>query len=226
MTELGTQLGLPPDALAKIPPDAGMITVMESDQLSAAQTAVQTLKILSVWLLVIVLGMYAVALYLARGIRRETLRNIGWAFALVGLLVVVIRHVAGNYAVNALTADPYKAPAHNVFLIASSTLGEIGWSVFFYGVVALLGAVLAGPTIYAIKARRFIAPTLGERQGIVWLGAGIVYILLVLWGPTHALRTLWGVLLLAALGALGLWAFRRETLREFPVSDTAVTPAT
>ena len=41
VTEIGTELGVPDSALAKIPPDTGVITVMRSDQLSAAQTAVQ-----------------------------------------------------------------------------------------------------------------------------------------------------------------------------------------
>ncbi len=224
VTELGTQLGLPESALAKIPPNAGMITVMKSDQLTAAQTAVQALKALSAWLLVLVLFLFGLALYLARGIRRETLRNIGWAFIIVGLVVVAIRQVAGNYAIGALTKDPYQAPAHHVFLIASSILGQIGWATFAYGVIGVLGAVLAGPTHYATEFRRFIAPALIERQGIVWLGAGIVFLLLVVWGPTHALRTLWGVVLLGALLALGLWAFRRETVREFPLSEP-VAPA-
>ena len=58
VTELGTQLGLPQSALAKIPPNAGMITVMKSDQLSAAQNAVQALKALSAWLLVLVLFLF------------------------------------------------------------------------------------------------------------------------------------------------------------------------
>ena len=35
VTQLGTDLGLPASALARIPPDAGVITVMRSDQLSA-----------------------------------------------------------------------------------------------------------------------------------------------------------------------------------------------
>jgi hypothetical protein len=216
VSELGAQLGLPASALAKIPPSAGQITVMKSSQLSTAQSAVHALKVLSVWLLVLVLVMFGVALYLARGIRRQTLRNIGWAFVIIGLVIVVIRQVSGNYAIDALTHEPYKAPAHNVYLFASSILGQIGWATFFYGVIAILGATLAGPTRYATDVRRFVAPTLAERQGIMWLGAGLIFLLLVLWGPTHALRTVWGVLLLGALLALGLWALRRETLREFP----------
>ena len=58
--ELGTQLGLPAAALDKLPPDTGVITVMRSDQLSAAQTGVRAIKILSVWLLVLVLVLFGV----------------------------------------------------------------------------------------------------------------------------------------------------------------------
>ena len=165
VTELGTELGVPADALAKIPPNTGVVTVMTSDQLSTAQASVQALRVLSVWLLVIVLVMFGVALYLAKGIRREMLRNIGWAFVIVGLITLVVRQVAGNYAISALTNPPYDKPAHDVFLIASSTLGDIGWAAIIYGAVAIVGAVLAGPSRYATEARRYIAPVLSERQG-------------------------------------------------------------
>jgi hypothetical protein len=49
-----------------------------------------------------------------------------------------------------------------------------------------------------------------------WAVLGGAYLLLVLWGPTQALRTLWGVLLLGALVALGFEALRRQTLAENP----------
>ena len=58
---------------------------MRSDQLGLAQKAVKAIKAVSVWVLVLVLLLFAAALYLAAGERRTTLRNIGWAFILVGL---------------------------------------------------------------------------------------------------------------------------------------------
>ena len=61
-------------------------------------------------LLVLVLGLYALAIYLAHGERRQTLRNIGWAFVLVGLIVLVVRRVGGNVTVDALT-HPQGEPA-------------------------------------------------------------------------------------------------------------------
>jgi hypothetical protein len=44
----------------------------------------------------------------------------------------------------------------------------------------------------------------------------LCFLLLVLWGGTHALRTWWGILLLGGLIALGIVALRRQTLREYP----------
>jgi hypothetical protein len=221
VTELGTQLGVPSAALDKIPPDAGVITVMRSDQLGAAQTGVQAVRVLSTWLLVLVLGLYALAIYLARGYRRQTLRNVGSAFVLVGLAVLVVRRVAGNYAVDALAKPEAQDPSHRVWLIASSILAQIGWAAIIYGVVAVLGAMLAGPSAPATSARRWMTPWLNNRPGIAWGLVASIYLVLVLWGPTHALRALWGIALLGALLAAGVVALRHQTLRESePITPT------
>ncbi len=225
VTELGTELGLPESALAKIPPDAGVITVMRSDQLAAAQAGVQAVRILSAALLVLVLALYALAIYLARGARRQTIRNIGFAFVLVGLAVLVVRRVAGNVAIEALTAPPGEDAGRQAWLLGSEILAQIGWAAVLYGVMAVTGAILAGPTKAAVAVRRWIAPVLNERPGITWASVGAAFLLLVLWGGTHALRTWWGILLLGALIAIGVIALRRQTLREFPAGSTrAVAP--
>ena len=219
VTEIGTELGVPDSALAKIPPDTGVITVMRSDQLSAAQSAVQAVRVLSTALLVLVLALFALAIYLARGERRQTLRNVGYAFVLVGLTVLVVRRVAGNYAVDALTAPPGERAGKEAWLIGSAILSQIGWATILYGVIAVAGAVLAGPTTAATTVRRRIAPVLNQRPGIAWAGVAAVFLLLILWGPTHALRTWWGIVLLGALIAIGVVALRHQTLRELPGAD-------
>lgn len=84
-----------------------------------------------------------------------------------------------------------------------------------YGAVIVLGAVLAGPTTRALAVSRWIAPVLDERAGVAWAVVAAAYLLLVLWGPTHALRTLWGIALLGVLLAVGFFALRRQTLTEF-----------
>ena len=229
VTELGQQLGLSEETLAKIPADAGVITLMKSNQLHALQKGVKLIHVLSAWLLVLVLGLYALAIFLARGHRRETLRNVGWAFAIVGLFVLLIRRSVGNYAIDALASPVNKKPAHNVYLIESSILHQIGIATVAYGLIVVAGAVLAGPTRWATSLRRHMAPTLNDAQAIAWGALAGLVVLLAAWGPTHALRTWWGVLLFAGLLALGLFAFRRQTLKEFPTesaeSDTmAPTP--
>ena len=55
---------------------------------------------------------------------------------------------------------------------------------------------------------------LNERPGMVWAAVAGAYLLLILWGPTHALTTIWGVVLLGALLAAGVVALRAQTLRE------------
>ena len=212
--QLGADLGLPASALDRLPPDAGVITVMRSDQLSAAQAAVQVVRVLSALLLVLVLALYALAIYLARGVRRETLRNIGWAVVLVGLIVLVVRRVGGSAAVEALAKPPSRDAGQQAWLIGTAILHDIGWAAILYGAIALLGALLAGPSRPATALRRRIAPVLNDQPGIAWAIVAAVFLLAIVWGGTHALRTVWGIALLAALLAAGVLAFRHQTLRE------------
>jgi hypothetical protein len=225
VTELGQQLGLSGERLAKIPADAGVITLMSSDQLSGFQKGVKLIHVLSAWLLVAVLLLYALAIFLARGHRRETLRNIGWAFAIVGLFVLLIRRAVGNYAIDALASPVNKKPAHDVYLIESSILHQIGIATVAYGLIVVAGAVVAGPTRWATSLRRHMAPTINDAQAIAWGALAGLVVLLAAWGPTHALRTWWGILLFAGLLALGLFVLRRQTLKEFPTATEATVPA-
>jgi hypothetical protein len=216
VVEIGTQLGISPDRLAQLPGTAGTITLMKSSQLSAAQTGVQAVRQLSAWLLVAVFVLYGIAIWLARGARRATLRNAGIGLALVGLIVLVIRTLLANYITDSLAAPGYEPATHRLFLIGTAILGQIGAAAVLYGVIAALGAVFAGPTAPAVWLRGRLAPTLNERQGIVWGAVGFLFLLLILWGGTHALRTWWGILILAGLIAAGVVALRHQTLTEFP----------
>ena len=225
VTQVGTQLGVSSATLAKIPPDAGQITILQSDQLAAAQTAVKGLRVLSVVLFLLVAGLYALAVYLARGERRRTLRNVGWAIVLVGLVALVARRLTGSYAIDQLTTPESEGAGMRAWLVGSSMLAEIGWAAILYGVIIVAGTVLAGPTRHATAARRRLAPLMVHSPGIAWAVAGGAYLLLVLWGPTHALRTWWGILVLGALLAVGIAVLRREIVREFPdAGDDGTAP--
>jgi hypothetical protein len=225
LRQVASQLGLPVPANKKLPPDAGVVTVMSSDQLSAAQDGFRVLKALSAWLLVLVVVLYGLAIYLAHGARRVALARVGWSLIFVGVLLLVIRRLLGNYVVDTIASGQARTPVHHIWLIGTSILGDIGWATVLYGSIATLGAMLAGPSSLAVGIRRRIAPVLNERPGITWGGFAGVYLLLILWGGTHALRTWWGVLLLGGLLAFGLEALHRQTRIEFaPAAKTPSAP--
>ncbi len=225
LREIGGQLGFPSAVLDRLPPDAGTITVMRSDQLGVAQKAVQAIRILSVWLLVLVFALYGVAIYLAAGSRRRTLIRAGWGLVIAGLVTLVLRHFGGDYVVGKLAGDQHRRPAQHVWSIGTSTLGQIGWATVLYGLVTVLGGLLAGPTPVAAACRREAAPLLNRRPAVAGGAVAALYLLLVLWGPTHALRTWWGVLLLGALLAAGFVVIRRQCLAEFPDAGLEVLPS-
>jgi hypothetical protein len=214
LQRLTDQIGLPGTVVSQLPPDAGTIVVMKSSQLSAAQTAVQVVHVFSKWLLVLALALYVLAVYLAHGARRLAIRRVGWAFVVVGLLLLVVRKIAGNYVVYGLTSPVNHVPGRHIWLISTSILGEIGWAAVLYGLMLVVAMVFAGGTRYARAGRRAVAPVLIESQAVAWAVAGGVLLLLVLWGGTHALRTWWGVLLFAVLFAAGVVALRREVIEE------------
>jgi hypothetical protein len=225
VTELGTQLGIPASALARIPNTTGVITVMRSDQLGAAQKGVRLIKILSAWLLILVFALYALAVYLAKGARRVILRDVGWALVVVGVVVLLIRRMAGNYTIDALSSPTYKGTLRDVWLIETSIWGQIGIATLIYGVVLVVAAILVGPMRWAVDGRRLLAPVFAVHTAVAAVIVAVAYLLVILWGPTHALRQWWGILIFAALIAAGFAVLRRQTLEEFPQAEHAVAPA-
>lgn len=98
--------------------------------------------------------LWAVALWLAEGWRREALLGIGVSLLLLGVLLLVIRRVAGNYVVDTLTTGgDVRDAGHSAWLLAASLLAEIGWAGVIYGLAVVLGAWLAGPSRSAADAR-------------------------------------------------------------------------
>ena len=223
--DVGTQLGVGGQLAQRLPADVGQVTVLKSDQLGAAQDVVKGIKALSVFLGALTLLLWALALWLARGWRRVALRGIGIGLLIAGILLLVIRRVAGNYVVDQLTSGgDIRAAGHSAWLIGTTLLADIGWAGVVYGLVVLAGTFLAGPSTAAVAVRARVAPLVAVRPGLTWTTLGIVYLLVVWWGPTPALRRPLGVLLLAALLAVGFEALRRIVVSEY--TDRLVVPAT
>jgi hypothetical protein len=200
-----------------IPASVGNLTIMESDQLGAAQDIAGAVKGLAIALPLIGFLMLALAVYLARGRRRRALRMAGFCLVIVGLLLLIVRKFGGNEIVDSLVKVPSNESAvHEVWNIATSLLYSIAIALLAYGLVTVVAAWLAGPTRPATFLRHAMAPTLRESPGVAYGVAGAVLLLVVLWGPTPAFRNFLLVLVFAGLLALGVTMLRRETELEFP----------
>ena len=211
---LGTQLGV--EVGDRLPPGVARIRLLESDQLSAVQDIVKALKGLSLALPLIALVLYGLAVYLARGWRREAIRAWGISWMLIGVLVLVLRSVAGEIVVGSLASTESIEPAANAaWDIATSLLRDGGIAMLGYGAAIFLGAVLAGPLAPAVRARRALAPLLRDRAG-AYAAALLIALLFLWWAPTEGFRRPLPLLMLLVLFVAGIEALRRQTRREFP----------
>jgi hypothetical protein len=225
VVNIGTELGFGEELDARLPPDAGQIVLLQSDELEAAQNAVKAIKWMSWLVILIAFACFAGAIWLAGG-RREMLRNVGIVLFLVGILLLVIRRVAGNYLVDALTSgESLRDAANSTWFIGTSLLSEVAWALIVYGLIIMIGTWLAGPHRYAARVREFIGPTLRDRPGLAWGVLAALYLLVALWAPVPALRNWLGVLLLAGLVALGFEAFRRVVIGELGPGEDSPPPS-
>jgi hypothetical protein len=214
VTDLGDQVGV--DVSSRLPPDAGQIEVLSEDDLSSVQKAGKALRGLAIVLLLLALVLFGLAIYLARGWRRQVLRSVGLCFIAVGVAVLVVRSLAGDAVVNSLSSTEAVQPAvSSTWEIGTSLLADQGGAAIFYGLVILIGAWLAGPRGIARDARRAIAPVL-ERRVIAYGSLALILLLLFWWSPTPGFERLPTALLLIALFVAGLEFLRHQATRDFP----------
>jgi hypothetical protein len=214
--QLAAETGIGKRLSQKLPPDAGQIVVMKGNQLDVARKTVKVIRVLSYLLSFLVLAMFAAAVYLARDRRRTVLLGVGVATLIVGLIVLVVRRLAGNYLVDALTGNPdAKRPVSAAWAIGTDLLRNVGINAVIYGIVILLAAWVAGPSRYAVALRRLLAPTMREHPVVVYGAVGLVLLIVLLSGPTDGQR-IYPLLVLFGLAFVGTEVLRRQTEREFP----------
>jgi hypothetical protein len=205
----------------RLPPDAGRITIIKSDQLETAQDLTQLLKVLGMWLWLVPIALWAIALWLARGRRRTILRMIGISSIVAGLLVLVVRRLAGSIIVDRLSpAESIKVAAGNAWDILTASLRDGGLTLLGLGVIMLVAVWLVGPSRSGTASRRWLAPYIARAE-IAFGAAAALLLLLVWWGPTIQTQRWQLVLAAAVVLALGVELLRRETRAEFPDADMA-----
>src|SRR4029450_571808 len=121
------------------------------------------LKVLGMWLWIVPIALWALALWLARGGRRAIMRLIGISAVVGGLLVLVVRRLSGSIIVDRLSpAESVKVAAGNAWEILPSALRDGGLTLLFLGVVMLVAVWLVGPSRSGTATRRWLAPFLAR----------------------------------------------------------------
>jgi hypothetical protein len=220
--EVAEKVGAPASISEKIPANVAQLKIVTSKQLGTMQDAVNLLRSLALVLPLLVVAMFALAVYLARGRRRQTLTEVGAAFVGAGLAVVVVRGIAGSKVVDSLaTTEAVRPAAQAAWSIGTSVLADVAWSTVFIGVVVVLAAMLAGPTRIATSLRRLTAPYMRDRPDVTFGALGLLLLLLFAWGPIEATKSLTGIIIIIVLAVFGTETLRRQTALEFPEAHLA-----
>jgi Short C-terminal domain len=224
VTQLAGNIGIGDRVSGALPADAGRLVIMRANQLKTAQNVAKGVRHLSIVSAIVSFFLFGLAIFLARGRRRHTLRTTGWCFFGVGVFCLLVRRIGGNWIVDGLVrAESVKPAAHDTWNIGTGLLRAIALAFVIYGLVIVAAAWLAGSSRSAQAVRRALAPSLRDHPWRVYAGVGFVYLLVLLWGPTPALRHIVPILIIAALLALGVEVLRRQTAREFPDAQAGDT---
>ena len=217
LTNLAGQVGLGQSLAEQLPPDAGQITILKSEQLKTAQDIVVAIKGLALLLSILTFLVFGLAIYLTQGGRWVTVLFSGVGLIIAALLVLVLRHVAGGIVVDQLVKQQnIKPAAEAAWGIATSLMVSIAVTVIVVGALFAAAGWLSSPTGSARGTRRVFAPAL--QRYLPWCYGGLVAILgiYLLTASGVGLRIFLTVVVLGIMCAFGLRELSRQTAEEFP----------
>jgi hypothetical protein len=219
--QLGDRVAIVGNVAERLGPDAGKIEIMQADQLETAQDLTQLLKVLGMWLWLVPLALWAVALWLARGRRRSILKMVAIGSILSGLVVLIVRSVGGSYVIDKLvSSDAVKPAADNAWDILTSQLRDGGLTLLGLGVIVVFAIWLTGSSRSGTATRRGLAPYLA-RPEIAFGAAATLFLLLLWWRPTVQTTRVPLMIGAAILFFVAVEILRRQAAREFPDAPPA-----
>jgi len=217
LNKVAANVGLPSSVVAKIPPGAGQITVVESNDLKQVQQAAKALRTFSLVFSVLAFLFFVFAVALAAGRRANTLVEVGAGLIFAGLVIVLLRGAAGDAIVSSLVKDVSIQPAANAaWNIESTLLEQLATQAIVIGVMLILAGLLGGPAKASKAARKWLAPVLNGYPEASYAGVALLVLLFLIWSPIPAAGRASFIIIFIILVFLGLYMLRRDTLREFP----------
>ena len=169
------------------------------------------------------LALFALAIYLSRGYRWITVLGVGIGLILVGVVVLILRDVAGNVVVDQLASDIAKPAGDAAWSIGTSLLASIARTIIVFGGFFVIAAWLASPHRSSVATRRALTPVLRDYPVAVWAVLGVVGLIYVLTG-IDSTRALLLRLVLLAMAGVGVYELRRTSIADFPDATLSEVP--
>lgn len=218
LNDVASRLGISADLGSKLPPSAASLVILQANQIKLVQDIGQGLSGLAIALYILVPLLYVVTLLVApAGRRRRTLVSIGISGVVAGLVVILFRSLIVTNVPNSLVKDASVKPAANaVVSIATTMLTQIAGAVILVGVILVVCAWFAGPSRFAVPARRWLAPYVRAHPIAMYGVVAVILLLIFIWQPIPATGKPVGMLVFAVLAAVGTEILRRQMDREFP----------
>jgi hypothetical protein len=203
-----------------LPANAGRITIVSSNELKLAQDGAKALRAAGYILGTLAILCFAGAIWLAPD-RRRALRTCGIAVVCASLVLIFVRRVLGDEIIARLVVnEAFRPAAHSAWWIATDQLRLVNTTLLFVGVIALLGAWVAGQGEWAREVRLVLTPYLRERT-LAYGALVAVALLLLAWSPTPATRSWYTGLVLLCLAVAGIEFLRRQAVHDFPDAERA-----
>ncbi len=217
VTNLADQVGIGSQLAEKLPPDAGQVTILRSDQLKTAQDIAVGIKGLALILSLLTFLAFGLAIYLSREGRWVTVLFCGIGLVAAGFAVIVFREVAGGIVVGQLVTDESVKPAAEAtWSIGTSLMISIATTVIVFGILLGIAGWLGSPTGSARSSRRFMAPVLRDHVAYAYTTLVIVVCIYFLSASVQNLRSFLTTLVIAGFAAFGIRELRRQSEEEFP----------
>jgi hypothetical protein len=220
VTNLADQVGIGADLAERLPPDAGQITILRSDELKTAQNITVAIKGLALVLSILTLLTFGLAVYLSREGRWVTVLFCGVGLIAAGFAVIVARQAAGGIVLDQLVTDESIRPAaERAWSISTSLMTSIATTVIVFGALAVIAGWLGSPVSSARATRKAMAPVLRNYVAYVYAALAVLVGIYFLSAPTQNLRSFLTTLIVAAMIAFGIRELRKQTAEEHPDAD-------
>lgn len=215
LVQVGDRLGLSGAIAERIPADAGQLVVFESDQLDVAQQVVWVIDLMSLYLFILVVVLYAAAVLFAVD-RRLGLRNVGIAVVVGSALLLIVQQVTIRISVDQLAqAQNGRAAVASIVRIATGLLNELAWAWLAMGVIIVAYSIVIGPSRAAVAVRGFLAPVMTHPVGAWALALGALALYGVL-APGFSIDRWIPALVFIALFVTAVELLRRQITLEHP----------